>query len=118
MPIVAEGSTPVRATRGRNGFYLLLLPPLLLLLLAISAVFRPLEIQLGPTVILVLADPAMGHSTWTVGSAAIAAGAGIRPIGTHQYVVTGPGHVGYVQCHTWAYGFAWFRGHLQRPAKR
>ncbi|MGV3722670.1 MAG: hypothetical protein ACO1SX_17345 [Actinomycetota bacterium] len=118
MPILTEGSTPERVTRNRKGFYLLLLPPLLLLLLAISAAFRPLEIQLGATVILVLADPAMGHSAWTAGGGAIAARADIRPIGAHRYVVTGPGHAGYVQCHTWAYGVAWFQGHQQRPASQ
>jgi hypothetical protein len=118
MPILAEGSTPARATRGRKGFYLLLLPPLLLLLLAISTAFRPLEIRLGPTVILVLADPAMGYSTWAVGGRALAAGSDIRRVGTHQYIVTGPGHAGYVQCHTWAYGVAWFRGHLRGSVKQ
>jgi len=116
MPILTEPVTREHRQRNRKGLFLLLIPPVLLMLLAVSAAFRPIELQIGPIVCVVMAEPDMGESTWTVGGAPITkAGWGPIEVGAHRYRVTGSGHTSYVQLHRWAYGFFWFRGHPLKP---
>jgi hypothetical protein len=86
------------------------------MLLAVSAAFRPVEMQIGPIVLVVMAERDMGDSEWTVGGAPISkAGWGPIEVEGRRYQVTGSGHTSYVQCHRWAYGFFWFRGHALKP---
>ncbi|MGV3722668.1 MAG: hypothetical protein ACO1SX_17335 [Actinomycetota bacterium] len=90
---------------------MLLIPPLLVLLLAISAAIRPLEIPLGPMVLIVASDDDLPQARWEVGGHAVLPQS--RPMniaGVGEYLVVGPGHLGVFQCHRWGYGVMWFRG--------
>ncbi|MGV3720117.1 MAG: hypothetical protein ACO1SX_04330 [Actinomycetota bacterium] len=114
MPIISEDSSRSAGTRSRRWIYLLLIPPVAVLLLALSSAFRPLELQLGPMVLVVMAEPDMGESLWAVDGSPVTPAWSPLTVGSHQYVVTGPGHTSYFQRHRWAYGFIWFRGHMRQ----
>jgi len=114
MPIVTDGTATERRKRGSKVLFLLLVPPLLVLSLTISAAFRPVVLQIGPTVVVLTGtDRSPGNDNWGGGGHRVTPAHSPISIASRQYQVTDSGHVGYVHCPKWRYVVMWFPGHVR-----
>jgi hypothetical protein len=114
MPIVVDDDRPSLRRRGRKVIWLLLLPLLVVVGLAVSAIFHPLEIPVGPMILVVLTESDIGSNEWRVGSARFGANDHVM-MRDREFLTTGSGFSGFVQFGRGAYGFAWFRGKRMNP---
>jgi hypothetical protein len=110
MPIVAEEKATESRKRGGKAFYLLLIPPVLVLLLFAAAVVRPVELQLGPVVVVALTQRVPGTPRFYAGGSPVPVNDPLEIEG-HSYVVTGSGWGGAVIVAGWGCGIGWFSGH-------
>ena len=113
MPVVSEeeaADSGKRRQRGARALYLLFVPPVLLLGLLVGSTFRPVELQLGPAMLLVVSAPTHGGPYFIAGGNAILTGTPVMWEDRH-YTVTGSGWGGGVSLPGRAFGIGWFPGH-------
>ncbi|MCC2668800.1 MAG: hypothetical protein K0Q72_1271 [Armatimonadetes bacterium] len=109
MPVVTEKEAVEGRKRSGKALYLLLVPPLLGFLLVAAAVIRPVELQLGPAVIIVL-TARTAPTAAQVDGRLLPAGTPVEIRG-HEYAVMGTGWGGGAVAGGWGIGICWFRGH-------
>ena len=113
MPVVSEeeaADSGRRRQRGARALYLLLVPPLLLLGLLLAATFGPVELQLGPVILVVVSVPTHGGPIFMAGGNPISTGTPVK-VEDRSYTITGTGWGGGVSVPGRAFGIGWFPGH-------